>query len=914
MIEKNVVVDKNVVLGILAHVDSGKTTLSEAMLYTEGKLKKFGRVDHGNAYLDTHSLEKQRGITIFSKQAVLTKDDTNIFLLDTPGHVDFSTEMERSLSVLDYAVLVINGSCSLQNHTFTLWKLLEKYGVPTFIFVNKMDMSHRSHKDIIKELQRRLSYKCVDFTTDMGDEFFENIATCDEAIMEKYLAGDEITRENIAEMIKHGKLTPCYFGSALKLHGIKEFLQGFSDYKVVKDEKTVLSGKVFKISRDGQGTRLTHVKLTGGVLRVKDSICFSDREEKINQIRIYSGLKYETVSEAYPGMIIAVTGPLHTFAGEGFGEEKSEFSCVIEPVLNYRIILPPSLDALKTYNTIKLLDEEDPSLNISWSSEHKEIEIKLMGQIQTEILKNIIKDRFGIDVEFGRGNIIYKETISGQVTGIGHYEPLKHYGEVHLLIEEGERGSGIKADSRLSTDKLGKNWQRLIMTHIREKRHLGVLTGSELTDVEITLVAGRAHKKHTEGGDFRQATYRAIRQGLMKACSILLEPMYDFILEIPMECTGRAMTDLERMNSRFNPPVQEENTTIITGRAPVATMMEYSLEVMSYTRGKGRLMTTVAGYEPCHNEEEVVRERNYNPLADTDNSPDSVFCANGAGYVVSYDRVEEFMHITDYGESDDALDWDVQNDKNYKTLKDITEKDSYRDEKADSYTLDRELEEIFIKTYGPVKNRLNNSCKVMENREAAFDIKNEKTQSSYSRKREKKNVHRDEYLLVDGYNVIFAWEDLKELAKDNIDAARDRLMDILCNYQGIRKCRLMLVFDAYRVPGNTGNIIKYHNISVVYTREAETADAYIEKFAHDNAKKYHITVATSDGMEQIIIRGEGCMLISSRELREEIAIALKEAKEEFAAKRSNSKVYLFDNLEEDFREYLENVRLGKREM
>lgn len=906
--------EKNITVGIVAHVDSGKTTLSEAMLYLKGNIRKLGRVDHKDAFLDNFELERQRGITIFSKQAVLKENKTTIYLIDTPGHMDFSTEMERALKVLDYAVLVINGSSRLQSHTFTLWKMLEEYKIPTFVFVNKMDMSSYNNKDIIDELNNRLTDGFIDFTND--SDLFENIAMTDEHLMDKFLMGENPNIDDISGCIKGRKIFPCFFGSALKLLGIEELLKAIDIYTLSPIiNESALGLKVYKITRDEQGTRLTHFKITQGVLRVKALLSNVNDgedeiwEEKVNQIRVYSGTKFVTVEEATSGMVVAVTGLSKTFPGQGFGVESTDVSEKIEPVLNYRIILPEGSDPLKVYNTIKVLGEEDPSLAITWNSVLKEMEIKLMGEIQIEILKEMISNRFNISLEFGTGNIVYKEMINNTVVGVGHYEPLRHYAEVHLRIEKGEPGSGIRVDSEVSTDKLALNWQRLIMTHIKEKRHKGVLTGSELVDVKITVIAGRAHKKHTMGGDFRQATYRAVRQGLMKAESVLLEPVYEFVLEIPSECTGRAMTDIERMHGKCETPDIGENTTVIKGKAPVATMLKYQLEVMAYTKGRGRLSTTVAGYEPCHNADEIIEQKGYDPVSDVKNTPDSVFCANGSGYTVPYNRVEEFMHITDYDDND------ITSTDSQIALQIDNTKTEEIDTSNDSASMEKELQQIFEKTYGPVKRKLYNTG---EDKIVTSENKNKEFESTkkYYRRRVAGLQSPNEYMLVDGYNVIFAWDELNELAKENIDAARDKLMDILCNYQGVRKCHLMLVFDAYRVTGNPGSVYQYHNITVVYTKEAETADAFIEKFAHENARKYKVTVATSDGLEQIIIRGEGCGLISSRELKKEIEYTLSQAKELFRenSKDNAKKTYIFDNLDEEFKKHLEDVRLGKREL
>lgn len=921
-------IKRNITVGILAHVDSGKTTLSESLLYKSGNVRKIGRVDHGDAFLDTHFLEKERGITIFSKQAVLDYNETRIFLLDTPGHIDFSAEMERTLKILDYALLVVNGSSSIQNHTFTLWKLLKKYRIPTFLFVNKMDMSDRDKEEIINELCTKLKGEFIDFTNEDKSQYYENIAACDENLMEKYLDGKEITNKDISLAIINEKLIPVYFGSALKLKGIEDLLDGISNFTCANEKEyeketseMKYSGKVYKISVGDNGERLTHIKITDGILHLKDTIKIGNIEEKINQIRIYSGSKYEMVNEAYKGMVVEVTGLTKSFAGMGFGKNENDMEMDTEPVLRVSIVLKEGEDVLKVYNTIKILNDEDPSLNISWNNTTKEIEVELMGEIQTEILKSIIKDRFDIDVEFGKGKIIYKETINEEVVGIGHYEPLKHYAEVHLLMRPLKRGEGIKVSSKVSVDVLDRNWQRLIETHIKEKQHIGVLTGSEITDIEFVIIAGKAHKKHTEGGDFRQATYRAIRQGLMKAKSVLLEPFYQFQLEIPDQCIGRAMVDLERMKSKFESPVIENDTAIITGKAPVAKMMGYHMEVASYTKGKGRLITSFTGYEECQNQDEIVENMGYNPLEDIENTPNSVFCANGAGYVVNYDEVEKYMHIdsmnidsmnTDSTYIDSMYIDSMYTDNDEYTssagkIKEskINDKNNLNGESGHGIS-DKELEEIFERTYGKKKERVGNNYTNFSG-----DVK---ANTGKKEVRYKESEKKEKYLLVDGYNVIFAWEELSSLAKENIDAARDKLIDILCNYQGVKGCKIIVVFDAYKVPENKGSISRYYNIYVVYTKEAQTADAYIERFTHENSNKYDITVATSDGLEQVIIRGAGCMLISSRELKVEIDSMLKEAKEEFARKiwEKKGKVYLFDSLDEEFQKYLEDIRLGKR--
>lgn len=848
------------VIGILAHVDAGKTTLSEALLYNAGITKALGRVDKGNAYLDTDELEKQRGITIFSKQAEFIWKDLEVTLVDTPGHVDFSAEMERTLQILDYAILVISASNGVQSHTRTLWELLKMYKVPTIIFVNKMDMPDTDKALLLSELKSKLDDSCIDFTDIQEVMSNEEVAMTNESLMEEFLSCGKIDIEDIKRGISDREIFPCHFGSALKNDKIIDLLDGLNTYIDEKKYPDKFSAKVYKINRDSQGNRLTYIKVTGGVLRVKDII--DDSEEKINQIRIYSGDKYRTANEIYSGEVCAVTGLTKTYSGENLGIENDNNDVIIEPVLMYRVVLPQEIDAAMMLPKLKQLEEEDPTLAIKWNEDLKEIQVCLMGEVQIEILKKLVLDRFKVAIEFDQGNVVYKETISNTVEGVGHFEPLRHYAEVHLRLEPGEIGSGLTFETECSEEILAKNWQRLILTHLQEREHKGVLTGSGITDMKITLVSGRAHLKHTEGGDFRQATYRAVRQGLKMAQSVLLEPYYDFRLEIPTEMLGRAMTDIERIYGKINPPENYGEYSVITGYAPVVTMRKYREDIAAYTKGQGKITCTLKGYLPCHNQEEIVEAYGYDSEADTFNPTGSVFCAHGAGFYVSYDKVYEYMHIGLENQPDKEY---VYNDNNIVS-------GEYKEE----WIGIDEVDAIINQTYNANKksegeNKRNN-WKKSRNEQDYFDYRGSKSVNSEM---------REKYLLVDGYNVIFAWDDLKELAAVNIDGARGKLMDILCNYQAICKCELIVVFDAYRVKGHDTEISDYHNIHVVFTKEAETADQYIEKFAHQNGRKYNVTVATSDGLEQIIIRGQGCNLISSRELKEEIDRASKGIMQKF---------------------------------
>ena len=841
------------VIGILAHVDSGKTTLSEGMLYTAGELRRLGRVDHGDAFLDTNEIERDRGITIFSKQAIMRFKDTEFTLLDTPGHVDFSTEMERTLSVLDYAILVISGTDGVQNHTETLWRLLKRYNVPVFLFINKMDLN-ADHDAVMDELRYRFGDGCIDFGMDKtSDEFMDALAMCDEAIMNGFLENGSVKTSDIRNAIAKRNVFPCFFGSALKTEGVKEFLEGLELYtkRAIYDDN--FGAQVFKISEDEQGARLTHMKITGGALKVKTQLTGNKKNEwseKVNQIRIYSGAKYQTVDEALPGMVCAVTGLTQTYPGEGIGCAPDAKGAVLESVLTYRMELPEDIDVHTALTELRHLEDEDPQLHIIWNEQLQEIHVQVMGEVQLEVLQRVIADRFGFDVEFTHGSIAYKETIAAPVEGVGHYEPLRHYAEVHLLMEPAEKGSGMHFAVNCSEDALDRNWQRLILTHLKEKPHIGVLTGSPITDMKITLVAGRAHQKHTEGGDFRQATYRAVRQGLKMAQSVLLEPYYEFHLEVPTENVGRAMTDIQQMGGTFSSPETYGDMTIISGNAPVSTMRDYSKEVIGYTSGKGRLNCILSGYEPCHNADEVIAEIGYDSDTDLENPADSVFCSHGAGFVVKWNEVYNHMHL-------EGIRFDEDNEDDEETVRQRAE--NYLDMVAD----DNELMQIFERTYGPVTRKV-----------SSYTVK--KTASPQKKYGKAKPLPQGpEYLLVDGYNIIFAWDELKEIARNSLEAARDRLIDILCNYQGFKQCELILVFDAYKVKGNTGSVEKIHNINVVYTKEAETADMYIEKTTHELGKKHRVRVATSDSLEQIIILAGGATRISADEFLHEVKSAEK---------------------------------------
>ena len=856
-----------IVVGILAHVDAGKTTLSEGMLYTSGAIRTMGRVDNRDAFLDTYALERERGITIFSKQAVFSLGTTQVTLLDTPGHVDFSPEMERTLQVLDYAILVISGADGVQGHTRTLWNLFRRYEIPTFVFVNKMDQEGTDAEVLLQELKNVLEEGCVDFSTKRDAHFYEETAVCSEDALEEFLETGRLKKETLQELFLERQLFPCFFGSALRLEGVKEFVEQMQELIKVPAYPETFGAKVFKIARDEAGNRLTYLKITGGSLKVKAVI----EGQKVNQIRIYSGEKYEAFNEAKAGSICAVTGLSDTYPGEGLGAEQGTYLPVLEPVLNYQVIPTEGDDPILLLPKLRELEEEEPQLHIVWEEALQEIHVQLMGEVQLEVLKTLIYERFGVEVEFGQGNILYKETIQNTVEGVGHFEPLRHYAEVHLLLEPGEPGSGVQCMSVCSEDLLDRNWQRLILTHLRETEHRGVLTGAPITDIRITLVSGKAHLKHTEGGDFRQAVYRAVRQGLKQAESVLLEPYYEYRLELPSENVGRAMTDIERMHGTFGLPQTEADRTILTGMAPVSTMRDYQKEVHAYTRGNGTLQCTLKGYAPCHNMEEVLAATGYDSERDTLHPTGSVFCAHGAGFLVPWYEVKEYMHLPSIMQEKPS-DSSEEKQTAYRVSKE-----------TDAWIDTEEVDRIIAQSVGANKKQ-----KTLPKKKVPEYYK--------STSKPKKQEVREEYLLVDGYNVIFAWEDLKDLAQVSIDGARGKLLDVLCDYQGMKKCNLIVVFDAYRVQGHKTEISTYHNIHVVFTKEAETADQYIEKFAHENGKKYNVTVATSDGLEQIIIRGQGCRLLSARELKDEIERTKKTLFEEHPQESKKLSLSLKDML------------------
>ena len=902
--------DRYINIGIVAHVDAGKTTLSESMLYHAGAIRKLGRVDHKDAFLDTDQMERERGITIFSKQAVFRWKDRTITLLDTPGHVDFSAEMERVLQVLDCAVLVVSGADGVQGHTQTLWKLLKRYHIPTFLFVNKMDQEGTDGEKLLKELRKRFGENVVPFADIMTEsdylggkaflhakegaveDVLEELAVCEDDMMEEYLEEGRISLDKVQKAVADRQVFPCYFGSALHSQGVEELLDGLDLYMKDKTYPAEFGAKVYKIARDNQGNRLTYLKVTGGRLKVKDVV--EGLNEKINQIRIYSGEKFEAVQEVEAGRVCAVTGLENTRPGQGIGAEEESDLPVLEPVLTYRIILPDDCDVHKMLLNLKILEEEEPELHIVWEEQTSEIHVQLMGDVQIEILQRMIKERFGVLVEFGEGSIVYKETITAPVEGVGHFEPLRHYAEVHLRLEPGERGSGMQFSAECSEDILDRNWQRLVLTHLEEKEHKGVLTGSSITDMKITLTSGRAHQKHTEGGDFRQATYRAVRQGLKKADSILLEPYYEFRMELPSENVGRAMTDIQNMSGKFGTPMIEEETTVLTGSAPVSLMRGYQKEFTAYTGGRGRMAVSLKGYDVCHNQEEVLAASTYDSEADLANPTGSVFCAHGAGFVVDWDEVEEYMHMEHTLESGNDDEMEVTLPKRRHSSIELTQE---------------ELDAIYVRTPDPKKNRSTGPVTVRakeKTREPGSAYQDPKWEA-----RRRAKAGTEEYLLVDGYNIIFSWEELKELSERDIGAARGKLADILSNYQGFRKCTLILVYDAYKVEGNPGEVMKYHNIYIVYTKEAETADQYIEKTVRRIAKNADVTVATSDGLEQVIIMGQGAHRMSAPGLKEEVELALKELRGEHLGRQVNLKNYLLDYLDEETAKQMEEIRLGK---
>ena len=876
---------KHICAGLLAHVDAGKTTLSEGMLYTSGSIRKMGRVDHQDAFLDNYELERARGITIFSKQAALQWKDVKITLLDTPGHVDFSAEMERVLQVLDYAVLIISGADGVQGHTQTLWRLLKRYRIPVFLFINKMDQEGADREALLAQLQERLDTNCVDFSAPGSEAFYDTLAMCGEDAMEQFLEQDFIEEDCIREMVQKREVFPCFFGSALRLDGVEALLDGLCSYTKAPCYQEAFAAKVFKITRDEQGNRLTHMKITGGVLKVRTNLSRENLsrsgssgqngktgrqetsgsdvaiwEEKVNQIRMYSGARFEAVNEAQAGEICAVTGLTQTKPGEGLGAEPDSALPVLEPVLTYQIILPKGYDAAAVLPKLHQIEEEEPQLHIVWNEQLQEIQAQMMGEVQLEILASMIQERFGLLVQFGPGNIVYKETIADSVEGVGHFEPLRHYAEVHLLLEPGEPGSGMQFATDCSEDLLDRNWQRLVLTHLEEREHKGVLSGSALTDLKITLVAGRAHSKHTEGGDFRQATYRAVRQGLMQAQSVLLEPYYDFRIELPEAMVGRAMTDIQNMHGQPGLPELENGTAVLTGSAPVVCMRGYQKEVTEYTRGLGRLQCVLSGYAPCHNTQEVLEQLCYDPLSDLANPSSSVFCSHGAGFIVEWYEVKDYMHVESVLRTPKPEE---------QRLLEEAEKVKKHTSSYNQNIGTEEVDKIISSTYQANKREKDRKGKyTVRTKKRVYGT--EQSQQEPPRSPKQNLPKRKEYLLVDGYNIIFAWEELDRLAKDNIDGARGRLLDILCNYQAMKKCCLIVVFDAYRVEGHQTEYYDYHNIHVVFTKEAETADQYIERFAHEHGRKYHVTVATSDGLEQIIIRGQGCSLLSARELEEEV--------------------------------------------
>ncbi|SDG74308.1 translation factor GTPase family protein [Marvinbryantia formatexigens] len=882
-------IKKHICVGILAHVDAGKTTLAESMLYRQGSIRTMGRVDHGNAFLDNYELERARGITIFSKQAILSLGDKEVTLLDTPGHVDFSAEMERTLQVLDYAILVISQADGVQGHVLTLWKLLQRYQIPVFVFVNKMDQESAGREAVLAALQERLDGHCLDFGAPQG-ELKENLAMCDEETLERYLETETVTDEEIRRLIRERRVFPCCFGSALKNQGVEEFLAVLSGYTSAPVYPEDFSARVYKISRDAQGNRLTHLKITGGSLKVKTALPAG----KVDQIRIYSGANYQVVQEAEAGSVCAVTGLADILPGEGLGAQTEGVQPALEPVLRYRVMLPEGCDVHGMLGKLRQLEEEDPLLRISWEEDTGEIHAQVMGEVQMEILQSIIRERFGTEVSFGKGSIVYKETITKPVEGVGHFEPLRHYAEVHLLLEPGERGSGLVFDTAVSEDELDRNWQRLILTNLAEKKHVGVLTGAQITDMKITVIAGRAHLKHTEGGDFREAAWRAVRQGLRSTESILLEPVYEFRLEVPQENIGRAMADFTRMHGVFSQPEQEGDYSVLRGTVPASSVGDYQKEVTAYTKGRGRLFCSLKGYEPCHNQEEIIAAAAYDPDADTDNPSGSVFCAHGAGFYVPWDSVRDYMHVESHF-SDGSRE-----EPQEKQMAPVREKGA----SLGGWASDKELEEIFTRTYGAGKE-----ARSGWGRSRFSPARTAETGNTGGPRRE---TPKEEYLLVDGYNIIFAWEELRELARINIESARGRLADILCNYQGFRKNTVILVFDAYRVEGGTGSVQKYHNIYVVYTREAETADQYIEKTVHKISPQHHVTVATSDALEQMIIWGAGASRLSAAGLLEEIEASCSEIRRDYLTGQKRTGEKLFDKLPEDLAALMEDIRLGRR--
>ncbi len=958
---------KQVTAGILAHVDAGKTTLSEALLYVSGTIRRLGRVDKKDAFLDTYRQERERGITIFSKQARLSVKDTELTLLDTPGHVDFSAEMERVLQVLDVGILVVSGSDGVQGHTRTLWRLLKRYGIPVFLFVNKMDQPGTDREKLLAQLQSELDGGCIDFGPAVSaqmrparspheqealqegrprswsgqdfspESFYESLAVSEEETLNEFLETGMIRKETIRKLIRERKIFPCFFGSALKLSGVEELLEGISEYTGQREYPAQFGARIFKISRDAQGNRLTHMKITGGTLRARDILSCQRQdgqrqdgqgqapggdigwEEKVNQIRVYSGEKYETPAQVSAGGICAVTGLTRTRAGEGLGIEKEAPGPELLPVFCHSILLPQGCDPAVMLPRLRQLEEEEPQLHIMWDGQNREIKAQIMGQVQIEVFEKLIQERFGVAVTFGKGSVVYRETIADTVEGVGHYEPLRHYAEVHLLLEPAEPGSGLTFSSDCSVDDLEINWQRLVLTHLEEREHPGVLTGAPITDMRITLKAGRAHLKHTEGGDFRQATWRALRQGLMQAQSVLLEPWHEFRLELPSALAGRAMTDLDRMYADFTLEAGSEGISVLRGVAPMSEIRDYPGEVNAYARGQGQMQLNMKGYFPCHNTQQVMEEKGYDPLRDVENPASSVFCAHGAGFIVEWDQVPAYMHLESCLPKEKSAGEDLDPALREYALTAPAVRRSMEKKESTDFLGQEEAEKILSRTLnanrkenrkkpGYVRSRGGRGNSAVSQSRRAYDAGGEKNgegrKGQYHARGAQSAKPREAYLLVDGYNVIFAWEELKELAAQNLDGARGKLLDLLCDYQAVKGCNLIAVFDAYRLAGHPTEALDYHNIHVVYTREAETADQYIERFAHENGRRYDVTVATSDALEQIIIVGQGCKLLSSRELKEEMERTAAETVEGFRSANPGERVSLGQALGEE----LESIR------
>lgn len=910
--------EKHICIGILAHVDAGKTTLSEGLLYHCGMIRKLGRVDNRDAFLDTDELEKKRGITIFSKQAILRYKDMEITLLDTPGHVDFSAETERTLQVLDYAVLLISGADGVQGHTGTLWRLLKRYEIPTFLFFNKMDQPGTDREALLRESRQKLGDGIVDFSSQNTEEFYESIAVCEEKLLEQFLDTGHIGQDEIVRLIAERKLFPCFFGSALRLEGVEELLAGLYRYTKMPEyakredgQEGEFAARVYKISRDKQGNRLTFLKVTGGCLKVREELTGVMRDgegdcwrEKVTQIRSYSGEKFDTVDQADAGGIYAVTGLSYTMPGDGLGAERSAAPPVLEPILTYQVYLPDDVPAKTALPKLRLLEEEEPALHISWEESLQEIHVELMGPVQLEVLQSMIAERFQMGVSFGPGNIVYKETIANAVEGVGHFEPLRHYAEVQLLLAPGEPGSGVQVAADCREEVLDKNWQRLVLTHLEEREHRGVLTGSAITDIRITLTGGKAHLKHTEGGDFRQATYRAVRQGLMQAESVLLEPWYEFTLEIPAQMVGRAMTDLERMQGKISAPEILGERALLRGQAPVSCLQDYQMEVTAYTKGQGNLTCLPAGYGPCHNAAEVIERIGYDPETDFRNPSSSVFCAHGAGFLVPWYEAPAYMHVESSVREEEAAKERIRQQKERRRERTAEASLALGTEEIDAILAEATHANSRPEAGGRKWNAKGKKRLDAKGAAAAVSAKRLEYGEEEKEKARKKEPAKKEYLLVDGYNIIFAWEELRELSEVSIDGARGRLLDILCNYQGMRGCEVIAVFDAYRVKGHDTEVSDYHNIHVVYTKEAETADQYIERFSHENGRKYDVTVATSDGLEQIIIRGQGCRLLSARELEKEIAYYSTNLRADYLERQPAGRRYMLEGMEERLREEL----------